>query len=553
MSRHTLIIGQGLAGSVLAWQASWRGDHVTVLDAGFPGSASSVAAGLMMPLSGQRLVRRSDYEQLRDAAESCYRRIEQETGQRLFRSLTIERRFTSTAEREEWEQRSSKEPAADDCLLQPNRGRFGALQMHGGQLNIPLLLQVTRERLSVSGRFQQRQIDAADVQIEAGRVRIANSELEAERLFFCEGHRGRGNCWFPGQPDQPVRGELLRVRLNPQLPVDVVVGGVWAAPVPGAGAGAVPGAGAEDTTEYLIGATWDREQLVEGLVTEAGRAELLQGLAALLGDELHAEVLGQTSGIRAGTRQRQVLVRIHATHPQLGMLNGLGSWGALTAPSAAAAVLELQEACLRRSAEAAQSQPPQAPRRSLTQLAHSIARRAYRVGDRVFDATAGNGHDTRFLAALAGPSAVTAIDIQPQAISATRSRLGAVADAVTLLVGDHAAELERQAAASGSDPTNQPPYGVVMFNLGYLPGSDRSVITRADTTSRAIRAGLRLLRPGGVLTAIVYRGHPGGAVEYGAVEQLARELADIRVDVLAGDSADAASPVLFVFRSLLRG
>ncbi len=567
MSRRTLIIGQGLAGSVLAWQAAWRGDDLLVADVGTAGTASAAAAGLVMPISGQRMAGRPDYPQLFTAAAACYRRIEQLTGRTLFHSRVIERRFLSAVEREQWDQRlqsSASGTAAESmsgCQLLPSSGRFGSLRMPGWQLNVPLLLQVTREYLLAAHQFHQRQIDPAEVVVQDGCVRVADGELEAERLFFCEGHRGRSNCWFPGQPDQPVRGELLRVRLNQPLSADVVVGRVWAAPVPGA----------QDSAEYIVGATWDREQLDEGLVTAAGRAELLQGLTDLGDGQLQVEVLGQTSGIRAGTRQRRVLVRLHAEHPQLGMLNGLGSWGSLTAPASATALLDLQEESARAGGDvsaareqlismgAGQLRQHQAPfrsaRLSLTKLAHSTARRAFRAGDRVLDATAGNGHDTQFLAGLAGAAAVTAIDLQPAAIAATRRRLAEAADQVTLIVGDHAEELERccqealVAGEPGAAAEVRREYGVIMFNLGYLPGSDRRVITQPETTRRALTAGLLLLRPRGVLTAIVYRGHPGSAAEYAAVQQVAAACDRVRVDVVPGDASDETSPVLFVFRA----
>jgi glycine oxidase len=550
MPGRTLIIGQGLAGSVLAWQACWRGDEVTVLDAGVPNTASAVAAGLVMPLSGQKLVHRPDYQRLFDAAEDCYRRIERETGQSLFRRLQIERRFVTSGEREDWELRRSKQHSGNataagqnsirECELRPEAGPFGALRMSGAQLNIPLLLRVTREYLQSFRRCFLQQIEASQVTVQHNCVRIDGTSFAADRLFFCEGHRGRDNSWFPGQPDQPVRGELLRVRLDRPLSADVLVGHVWAAPVPGV----------EDSREYLIGATWDRELLEEGLVTAEGQAELLQGLAALGEVNLQTEVTGHSSGIRAGTRQRQVLTRLHPMHPQLGMLNGLGSWGALLAPTAAAALLKLQEDAMNPEITLSPPIPAQHHRRSLTQLAHSIARRAFRPGDQVLDATAGNGHDTAFLAAIAGPAAVTAIDLQPQAIAATRARLASGAEEVRLIVGDHAEVLEQQLKTVSPEAAGTArPYGVMMFNLGYLPGSDRSVITQPETTRRALAAGLRLLRPGGVLTAIVYRGHSGGTAEYEIVERLAGDCEGVSVDVLPGDSGDSASPVLFVFRA----
>lgn len=132
-------------------------------------------------------------------------------------------------------------------------------------------------------------------------------------------------------------------------------------------------------------------------------------------------------------------------------------------------------------------------------------------GDHVVDATAGNGYDTAFLAGLVGPEGrVDAFDIQENALNATRKRLqkeGLDDGRVQLHLASHA-----QMAAYVSAPV-----GAVMFNLGYLPGSDKSCVTRADGTLEALSAAAGLLRMGGIMTVMCYSGHPGGAEETGAV------------------------------------
>jgi SAM-dependent methyltransferase len=137
-------------------------------------------------------------------------------------------------------------------------------------------------------------------------------------------------------------------------------------------------------------------------------------------------------------------------------------------------------------------------------------RKHVREGDLAVDATAGNGHDTAFLAELVGPGGrVWAFDVQRCAIDATAARLVALGlgARVELICGGH--ETVAEFAPSG--------LGVVMFNLGYLPGGDHALVTRPETTVRALSAALRLLRPGGVLTCVVYPGHPGGTEEAAAV------------------------------------
>lgn len=66
--------------------------------------------------------------------------------------------------------------------------------------------------------------------------------------------------------------------------------------------------------------------------------------------------------------------------------------------------------------------------------------------------------------------------------------------------------------------------GAVTFNLGYLPGSASDLTTTPDTTIRALNAAVRLLRPGGVVTIVVYTGHEGGTEEAEAVRTWATNL-----------------------------
>lgn len=136
------------------------------------------------------------------------------------------------------------------------------------------------------------------------------------------------------------------------------------------------------------------------------------------------------------------------------------------------------------------------------------------AGGIAVDATAGNGHDTLFLARSVGPGGrVYAVDLQERAIAATRARLAeaGLEDRVRLCTADHETLAERV------DPDDRGRVAAVMFNLGYLPGGDHTLITRPPTTLAALEAGRALLAPGGRMTILAYTGHPGGADEAAAV------------------------------------
>ena len=152
----------------------------------------------------------------------------------------------------------------------------------------------------------------------------------------------------------------------------------------------------------------------------------------------------------------------------------------------------------------------------LTEQAHAIIRQVVRPGDVAIDATAGNGHDTRFLAELVGQTGhVFAIDLQQEALQRTAALIGEAELArVQLVLRDHA-ELKTIIPNEHHGHV-----AAAMFNLGYLPGGDRSLVTQTDSTLEAIRAALEIIRPTGVLTILVYPGHWGGGSEAAAVEHL---------------------------------
>lgn len=143
--------------------------------------------------------------------------------------------------------------------------------------------------------------------------------------------------------------------------------------------------------------------------------------------------------------------------------------------------------------------------------------RAYMVpGARAIDATAGNGHDTLFLARTVGPEgAVLSVDIQEAAVHATRIRLqeAGIGDWCRLERADHATLMELV------PPDYFQATSVILFNLGWLPGGDRQVMTRTGSTLAALDASLELLAVGGLLAVTVYPGHDGGDTEAAAVEQ----------------------------------
>lgn len=159
---------------------------------------------------------------------------------------------------------------------------------------------------------------------------------------------------------------------------------------------------------------------------------------------------------------------------------------------------------------------------SVLNEAHRLVAERLSTGDCVIDATMGNGNDTLFLSRCVGTKGyVYGFDIQLLALEHTHERLireGIALDQVILTVESHE-YMERVIPQLMKGQVT-----AIMFNLGYLPGGERSLITITETTVRALDAALRLLRSGGILTIVVYPGHPGGDEESIAIHSWAGQL-----------------------------
>ncbi len=152
---------------------------------------------------------------------------------------------------------------------------------------------------------------------------------------------------------------------------------------------------------------------------------------------------------------------------------------------------------------------------SLAETAHQLIIEQLKTGDAVIDATLGNGHDALFLAQTIGATGqLFGFDIQEAALNNSRERLQTqqIQTSVTLFQASHAEMLTL---------IPQQWHGkiqAIMFNLGYLPGADKTLITQAASTLQALAAATQLLAEQGVLTVMAYPGHAGGDQES---EQLA--------------------------------
>jgi 16S rRNA C1402 N4-methylase RsmH len=178
-------------------------------------------------------------------------------------------------------------------------------------------------------------------------------------------------------------------------------------------------------------------------------------------------------------------------------------------------------------------------------IAHMYIKECVKSGDTVIDATAGNGNDTLFLSGLIGNSGtVISIDIQQEAISRTQHLMAKnnPQSKVHYICDSH-----EHIGRIAHDYHHQ--ISCIVFNLGYLPGADKTVnITQKDSTLKALESSIQLLNNRGILCVIAYRGHSEGLEEYIAIEQFMQTLEPHMWKVIKSEAINQANtaPIVFI-------
>lgn len=322
-----LVVGQGLAGTVLAWCLQREGVAVRVADDGHAHSASRAAGGVMAPIAGQRFTRPEELEAMLDAAWSVYGALEDALGARFAEPMPILRLMQDADERARGEQRLLDERyrpylsgpiapgAAGSSRIRDPHGSFAI--RGGGRVRVDALLVAVRRELSRAGCLEVGDADPAAFERVEGGVRWGR--LRARWVVFCDGARLGRNPWFAHLPMQPAKGETLTIRPAEPLVEDrIVSAGKWLLPL---------GEG-----YCRVGATYDRETL-DARPTPQARRALLEALGGqLLRGAPEAEVVAQRAGIRVAVRDKWPVVGMNPRTPEVGVLNGFASKGVLMIP-----------------------------------------------------------------------------------------------------------------------------------------------------------------------------------------------------------------------------
>jgi len=316
-----LIIGAGLAGSILTCKLIGAGQRTLIVSDPSSPSASRAAAGLINPVTGQRMVLQENIDVLLASAETFYSDMEKKFGITLLHRRQMLRLFQSEKERDAWKKRLDDpayapyidQQSTEETNIHAELGGF--IQYRTGNLDTNLLLDslhawFRQQHVMIEAPFHHDQLT-----VESNLIRW--QKIEAKKVVFCEGWRGQENPWFNWLPFQPAKGEILTLESESDIPDKIINRGKWLLPV--------------GRQSFKFGATYEREELDE-ITTDAAKDELLHAISGMFVETPKLHLTNHVAGVRPGTKDKHPFLGFHPDHSTLGIFNGFGSKGSLLTP-----------------------------------------------------------------------------------------------------------------------------------------------------------------------------------------------------------------------------
>lgn len=323
MKVDVLIIGQGISGTFLSYYLQKEGKSILVIDENYKNAPSKIAAGIINPVTGRRLVTVWMVDDVLPFAWKAYQEIGHEMNINAISQKSIIDFFPNPFMREGFLQ---KIESGDKYVhAYPEQNHFNHLfnyELGCGEIrpvyiaHIETLIPVWRKHMLKSHILLEEFFDIEKLKIEEDKIHY--KDITAGKIIFCDGTGSFKNPFFKQLPFAPNKGEALVVEI-PDLPAQhIYKKSMLLTPLQGMGANL-----------FWIGASyiWDFDHADP---TADFRESTEQVLKQWL--KLPYKIVEHRSGLRPATLERRPFVGLHPVHSSIGILNGMGTKGCSLAP-----------------------------------------------------------------------------------------------------------------------------------------------------------------------------------------------------------------------------
>ena len=320
MSKY-LIVGQGLAGTLLAFSLLEKGEEVLIADDYKHASASQVAAGMWNPVTFKRLAASWLVKEMMEEMNLTFRELEVKLQTNFFHSLPVARIFNSIQDANFWDEKSDHPEVGRFLSSRSNKSvqenfesPFGNSEVNEcGWLNVPLFREAALNYFLQHDNFIEEAVNENEVEFNGSEVIWKGKTFD--KIILCNGIGVNKWNGLEGLDLIPNHGQVLDLKIE-NLKIDAIVNfGQFLLPY--------------GNEKFRLGATYDWNE-VPDVPTEEAREFLLSELKARLNNEIIVE--SHKTGYRPTTRDRRPIIGFAKGNELLGVFGGLGSKGVLLAP-----------------------------------------------------------------------------------------------------------------------------------------------------------------------------------------------------------------------------
>ncbi|MBT0810882.1 FAD-dependent oxidoreductase [Litoribacter ruber] len=316
-----LLIGQGLAGTVLSHRLIQEGKSVHLIDEPKANLSTRIAAGLYNPITGKKMVKTWLADSLFPEIGPLYRSLEKKLDAHFFHPRKIYRPFLSIEELNEWMGRSGDEnfqDYIDQVISKPLYEEVvnpygGVMLKNSGYVDLNRMLDSYQQYLLGEGLLTQERFDEEKLTVLEAYVEY--NGIKASKIVYCNGLGSLDSRFFNFLPFAPVKGEVLELEEGFQ-PEEIINRGVFRITLPDG--------------RLKVGSTYSKHDLDTG-VTERAKEEILEKYDKLIRNG-EKKIISHSYGIRPATRDRKPFLGKHPEYESVYIFNGFGAKGVSLVP-----------------------------------------------------------------------------------------------------------------------------------------------------------------------------------------------------------------------------
>ena len=315
-----IIVGQGIAGTLLAHDLIEAKKSVAIIDTKLKSSSSTVASGLINTIGMKRCVPINNAQLYFSKAVARYKELEQKLDTKFLEIKPIIRLFSNNRVKHEWYIKFVNRDMDRYISCFHDKNKFSLIKDNYGSaeistaahLNFKTFLNFSRKYFNSHNLLIDERFDFSCFDPKSATYK----SIKSDRVIFCEGFRVMYNPYFSFLPLTPTKGEVITIKIRSKINFNKIISsGIYLIPL--------------GKNYYLAGSTYNHNDLTD-IPSHEGKAFLINKVKNVLSVDF--KLVSCVSGVRPTVKDRKNLIGLHPKFTKIGVFNGLGSRGGLQGP-----------------------------------------------------------------------------------------------------------------------------------------------------------------------------------------------------------------------------